>query len=315
MNYIRQLALSAALCGLCFGAQAQSKPGDAAAQSTPEPIADASANFDGRITEASRIVDADTKFKALRGIRNELTRTIDETKAQRSALQDEIARQVAARKEFLPPPGAPPVVSPDAALASLNTARERFKSAEEQLHKLAPSDSAFATASKDVATARENVINAEGYANFLKSRKEQADKNQKELDSLDAKIAGLRGQETIIDKALKKLTVSQTGLDEEINDTLRTDGQRNVFKSEIAFAFAILVALVIGGFFFVAWKDEVVRRAIFSGESGIQFLTLFSVVIAIILFGITGILESKELAALLGGLSGYILGRVTTSRT
>jgi presenilin-like A22 family membrane protease len=46
-------------------------------------------------------------------------------------------------------------------------------------------------------------------------------------------------------------------------------------------------------------------------QSGIQFLTLFSLVIAIILFGITDILEGKELAALLGGLSGYILGRVT----
>ena len=42
-----------------------------------------------------------------------------------------------------------------------------------------------------------------------------------------------------------------------------------------------------------------------------QFLTLFSLVIAIILFGITQILEGKELAARLGGLSGYILGRTT----
>lgn len=54
------------------------------------------------------------------------------------------------------------------------------------------------------------------------------------------------------------------------------------------------------------------RREIFRGQAGIQFITLFSVVIAIILFGILGILEGKELAALLGGLSGYILGRVTT---
>ena len=53
------------------------------------------------------------------------------------------------------------------------------------------------------------------------------------------------------------------------------------------------------------------RRAIYSGETGIQFLTLFSVVIAIILFGIINILEGKELAALLGGLSGYILGRTS----
>jgi hypothetical protein len=53
------------------------------------------------------------------------------------------------------------------------------------------------------------------------------------------------------------------------------------------------------------------RTTIFSRESGIQFITLFSLVIAIILFGILEILHDKELAALLGGLSGYILGRVS----
>lgn len=36
--------------------------------------------------------------------------------------------------------------------------------------------------------------------------------------------------------------------------------------------------------------------------------------IAIILFGITDILGGKELSALLGGISGYILGRVSENR-
>jgi hypothetical protein len=54
-------------------------------------------------------------------------------------------------------------------------------------------------------------------------------------------------------------------------------------------------------------------RQVFSGRAGLQFITLFSLVIAIILFGIVEILEGKELAALLGGLSGYILGRSTSS--
>jgi hypothetical protein len=45
-----------------------------------------------------------------------------------------------------------------------------------------------------------------------------------------------------------------------------------------------------------------------------QFITIFSLVIAIILFGITGILESKELSALLVGLSGFILGRGVAER-
>lgn len=83
------------------------------------------------------------------------------------------------------------------------------------------------------------------------------------------------------------------------------------FRTNTSWVFAGLISAVIIGFFVLAFKDEVMRRAIFSGETGIQFLTLFSVVIAIILFGIINILEGKELAALLGGLSGYILGRTS----
>jgi len=81
------------------------------------------------------------------------------------------------------------------------------------------------------------------------------------------------------------------------------------FRFSMSMFFAGLIAMVILGFFVLAGIDQAMRRAIFSGETGIQFLTLFSIVIAIILFGITSILESRELSALLGGLSGYILGR------
>ena len=81
------------------------------------------------------------------------------------------------------------------------------------------------------------------------------------------------------------------------------------FKLWMSLVGAALIFLVITGFFVLSFRDEHIRRAIFSGQTGIQFLTLFSIVIAIILFGITGVLQDKELAALLGGLSGYILGR------
>lgn len=84
------------------------------------------------------------------------------------------------------------------------------------------------------------------------------------------------------------------------------------FKMKMSMIFAGLIGVVIVGFFVVAWKDEIIRRAVFSNQTGIQLLTLFSIVIAIILFGITGILHDKELAALLGGLSGYILGRYSS---
>lgn len=85
------------------------------------------------------------------------------------------------------------------------------------------------------------------------------------------------------------------------------------FKLTMSITFAVLIGFVILGFFLLSNKDKIMRRAIFAGQTGIQFLTLFSIVIAIILFGITGILQDKELAALLGGISGYILGRSSTA--
>jgi hypothetical protein len=100
-------------------------------------------------------------------------------------------------------------------------------------------------------------------------------------------------------------------IEAEMNRRIDLEKPKQDFKKLISLNFTILIALVILGFFAVAWRDETVRRAIFAGQEGIQFVTLFSLVIAIILFGVLGILEGKELAALLGGLSGYILGRTT----
>tara|TARA_R110001632_G_scaffold42605_6_gene107892 strand:+ start:3762 stop:4580 length:819 start_codon:yes stop_codon:yes gene_type:complete len=81
------------------------------------------------------------------------------------------------------------------------------------------------------------------------------------------------------------------------------------FKKQISWSFALLVGLVISGFFIIAYKDAEIRKTIFSGDVGLQFITIFSIIIAIILFGITEVLGGKEIAALIGGISGYILGR------
>lgn len=81
------------------------------------------------------------------------------------------------------------------------------------------------------------------------------------------------------------------------------------FKKQISWSFAILVGIVILGFFITAYRDAEIRKTIFSGDSGLQFITIFSIIIAIILFGITGVLGGKELSGLIGGISGYILGR------
>lgn len=134
------------------------------------------------------------------------------------------------------------------------------------------------------------------------------------MQNLESKLKLLKTDQYINDQLTKKRQLLTDDKDlllciQETIPQLTSPDQQ--FKGYMSGAFAALIAIVIGGFFLLASRDEVMRRAIFSGETGIQFLTLFSLVIAIILFGIINILEGKELAALLGGLSGYILGRTT----
>jgi hypothetical protein len=135
-------------------------------------------------------------------------------------------------------------------------------------------------------------------------------------DDLKARSARL---ERVADDDLKskeaqlaEYETSLTEIERTIDKLLDPEVAKQNFKLYMSLTFAVLVALVIGGTFAMANKDEEVRRVMFSGQAGIQFVTLFSLVIAIILFGITAILEGKELSALLGGLSGYILGRTTS---
>jgi hypothetical protein len=123
----------------------------------------------------------------------------------------------------------------------------------------------------------------------------------KAIDQKQTELGGKRNRKDAIDAAIRRKVDLET--------------PKQDFKKNISAYFAALIALVILGFFFIASRDEVVRREIFAGQAGIQFITLFALVIAIILFGITGILEGKELSALLGGLSGYILGRSTTTKS
>jgi hypothetical protein len=127
-----------------------------------------------------------------------------------------------------------------------------------------------------------------------------------------AKLADdIQAKEFELEQKRERLSDVET----KLNFVLTRDAQVQSFKREVSIVFSVLVGLVILGFFVIAFVDEGVRQTIFSGTSGIQFVTLFSLVIAIILFGVTGILEGKELAALLGGLSGYILGRATSERS
>ena len=139
-----------------------------------------------------------------------------------------------------------------------------------------------------------------------------ASATQQEIDDLKKSVAEIDG---IIDEAqsrLRRLDETLVNLDEVSATLLQTEILNINYTDRSTYIFGALVGAVIIGFFLIAFLSREVRDAIFTGKSGIQFVTLFSLVIAIILFGVLKILEGKELAALLGGLSGYILGRGST---
>jgi hypothetical protein len=138
----------------------------------------------------------------------------------------------------------------------------------------------------------------------LSSSLESAGLSGVSLDQLEIRA---QQEQASQDEKLKR----RTAVDAELARRADLEQPKQLFKLQMSGVFAALVGIVIVGFFAVAFRDEQVRREIFAGQAGIQFVTLFSLVIAIILFGIIGVLEGKELSALLGGLSGYILGRST----
>lgn len=116
-------------------------------------------------------------------------------------------------------------------------------------------------------------------------------------------------------QAILKKTDKLSGLGTKVTELNNTKYVSQNFKKQISWSFALLVGIVIIGFFIIAYKDDSIRRTIFSGDVGLQFITIFSIIIAIILFGITEVLGGKEIAALIGGISGYILGRNSMGKT
>jgi hypothetical protein len=97
-------------------------------------------------------------------------------------------------------------------------------------------------------------------------------------------------------------------IDQAVGELMMSSRDESWFRLSMGFGFLVLVSLLIGCFFYFASNSGSIRE-ILRNDRGLQFITLFSLVIAITLFGLLNILEGKELAALLGGLSGYILGR------
>ena len=174
---------------------------------------------------------------------------------------------------------------------------------------------------KPAAKAQDDLRQTTDKLSALENKPTRSPADQAQIDSLTKQklyIENFLGGNTVesyqqdLGKATAELSAKKTQLQCVEGRIASFLSPEERFKFWMSLFFATLIGLVIVGFFVLSFKDGIMRRAIFSGQAGMQFLTLFSIVIAIILFGITGILHDKELAALLGGLSGYILGRYST---
>ena len=119
----------------------------------------------------------------------------------------------------------------------------------------------------------------------------------------DARSQELKG----INEQLLQADRCKVETDKQVRSRLRQDA----YRLWASIGFCLLVGLTIAAFFVTLQRSGAGAAEILAGDQGIQIMTLFLIVIAIILFGLLGILESKELSALLGGITGYILGRVS----
>ncbi len=98
--------------------------------------------------------------------------------------------------------------------------------------------------------------------------------------------------------------------EEAIYASLAPEYREQDFRIWISLTFSGLIATLLCLFFWIIYRrSDVSLSKMLLGETGLQFITVFILIIAIILFGILNVLGGSELAAILSGISGYILGK------
>lgn len=102
----------------------------------------------------------------------------------------------------------------------------------------------------------------------------------------------------------------------QIQKVLDVEHSNWVFKNWIGgISAAIIVMLVCAFFYFIFKGGSPELSKLFLSGNGIQFITLFAIIISTLMFGILGVLEGRELAAILSGIAGFILGKGITPTT
>lgn len=150
--------------------------------------------------------------------------------------------------------------------------------------------------------------------NEVEMRKADIESRIQDLKGRQQRLTEVKAKQSIRKDELTKKQAQLVDVEERIGALLNVSTNQYFYRTGVSFIFASIVFFLVLKFFRVVETDDNVKLSIFSGEAGIQFITLFSIVIAVILFGILEILGANELSALLGGLSGYILGKTGPHR-
>lgn len=130
------------------------------------------------------------------------------------------------------------------------------------------------------------------------------------VDRIGRAIEELKKTKILIAQNIENIQRDIHNCETAIDEALAPENKRQTFKTEISLLFSGIIAILIAAFFFIIYKRGGPNlSSILLSEGGLQFVTVFVLIIAIVLFGILGILEGRELAAILSGIAGYILGR------
>lgn len=115
---------------------------------------------------------------------------------------------------------------------------------------------------------------------------------------------------TRIQESLEGVQYDIFQCEQALNASLSPEFQQQKFRIWTSMTFSALIAVLLCVFFYIMYRrsDKTLARNLLS-ETGLQFITIFVLIIAIVLFGILNILGGSELAAILSGISGYILGK------
>lgn len=137
-----------------------------------------------------------------------------------------------------------------------------------------------------------------------------SEKTKKTKENYDTIMARIKSNISISKSNINVITQDIESIKQIINNRMNSDKAQNDFRTWTSGIFAILLAIIIASFYYVLYKTNAPDVAsILVGESGLQFITLFSLIISIILFGVLNILEGKELAAIISAIAGFILGK------